>query len=151
MNHLAFVSLPNFNIPFFSNPKFLFVVGNAIIVFLVGESKLSNPPPPPATEIYNEGPHNEYVGKSQKNCEFSSQMEKKGEGKLGITFLTEESVKNIEKQAEEREEEEEGGLETEELTKRIEDFIARVNRRRLVEARFEDCGRGLERRGWIEE
>lgn len=69
-------------------------------------------------------------------------MEKKGEGKLGIKFLTEESVKNIEKQAEEREEEEEGGLETEELTKRVEDFIARVNRQRLVEARFEDCGRG---------
>lgn len=153
MNHLAFVSLPNFNIPFFSNPKFLFIVGNAIIVFLVGESKLSNPPPSPATEIYsyNEGPDNEYVGKGQKNCEFSSQMEKKGEGKLGIKFLTEESVKNIEKQAEEREEEEEGGLETEELTKRVEDFIARVNRQRLVEARFEDCGRGWERRGWIEE
>ncbi|KAG5520591.1 hypothetical protein RHGRI_033241 [Rhododendron griersonianum] len=128
MNQLAFVSLPNFNIPFFSNPKFLFIVGNAIIVFLVGESKLSNPPPSPATEIYNEGPYNEYVGKSQKNCEFPSQMEKKGEGKLEIKFLTEESVKNIEKQAEEREEEEEGGLETEELTKRVEDFIARVNR-----------------------
>ncbi|KAI8526817.1 hypothetical protein RHMOL_Rhmol12G0026300 [Rhododendron molle] len=141
MNHLAFVSLPNFNIPFFSNPKFLFIVGNAIIVFLVGESKLSNPPPSPATEIYNEGPYNEYVGKSI--CEFPSQMEKKGEGKLGTKFLTEVSAKNIEKQAEEREEEEEeGGLETEELTKRVEDFIARVNRQRLVEARFEDCGRG---------
>ncbi|KAH7835383.1 hypothetical protein Vadar_025659 [Vaccinium darrowii] len=134
INSFSFVSLPNFNKSFFFNPKFLFIVGNAIIIFLIGESKLSNSPSSPDTEIYSE-----YVRKSP---ECSSQMEKKGDGKLGMKLLTEDSVKIIEKEAEEREEqEEESALEIEELNRRVEDFIARVYRQRLAEARFEDCGR----------
>ncbi|KAH7834264.1 hypothetical protein Vadar_014380 [Vaccinium darrowii] len=177
INSFSFVSLLNFNKSFFFNPKFLYIVGNAIIVFLIGESKLlnsssspateinngesklSNPSSSPATEIYNEC--------VQKSFELSRQMEKNEEQNLGIKIVREDSVKMIEKDAEEREEEaeesgleteeeeeesgleteereeeeEESGLETEELNKRVEDFIARVKRQRLAEARFEDCGR----------
>ncbi|XAR64368.1 hypothetical protein NMG60_11024676 [Bertholletia excelsa] len=149
------VSLPNFKASFF-NPKCLFVLGNAIIVFLVGESKLAGSGSyPPAGEIYDE-----YAERMRTMHEVSVHVERKDEN---VGFETEESLEMIEdkymieeEQAEEaqardpdgddheseEEEQEESGLPAEELNKRVEDFIAMFNRQRWLEARELDNVRG---------
>ncbi|XAR48200.1 hypothetical protein NMG60_11030940 [Bertholletia excelsa] len=160
--HLVFSSLPNLNKSCFISPSCSFVLGNAIVIFLIAESKLSSSKKPsPATEIYDE-----YVERTRSMREVSTLMRKKeveelekiedecvvkerqkvevddsdgGNHERGKEEKREKEEK--EETGEEKEEEEETGLAEEELNKRVEDFIARVKRQRWVEARL-DCGRG---------
>ena len=63
---------------------YLFILGNAVITFLVRESKLASSSSSLAIEI-----HDEYVERSRKNCEYM----KKGEAKFK---MNKESVNKIE-------------------------------------------------------
>ncbi|WOK94479.1 hypothetical protein Cni_G03181 [Canna indica] len=117
---LSFLApLPNL-VAVVSAPKCLFLVGNVIVLLLVGESKLLRTSSGPASDIYDE-----YM------------MNRKG--------------KNLEQQAESRSEKGRRMAEDErdeldyldgeedewlcEVDKRAEDFIARVNWQRKLEAR----------------
>ncbi|XP_043703812.1 uncharacterized protein LOC122653917 [Telopea speciosissima] len=134
---------------FLFTPKCLFVVCNIIIIFLVGESKLvgSSSPSPAADDIYDE-----YMKRSQSLRRFSSHEEKiEARNDLELPLI-EETIKRVhEDEQEERGQnegekensegdnnslngEEEPGLPPDELKQRVEDFIARVNRQRRLEA-----------------
>ncbi|TXG54405.1 hypothetical protein EZV62_019661 [Acer yangbiense] len=80
MKAFLFVSLPKAGFVLLS-PKVLFIVGNLIVVVLVGESRFFAPKPSPASNVY----YDEYISRK-------------------------------------------------ELSKRADDFIARVNRKRRLEA-----------------
>ncbi|KAL3511468.1 hypothetical protein ACH5RR_030869 [Cinchona calisaya] len=151
---------------FILSPKFLFVVGNVIFLFLVGESKVRSSSSP-AAEIYYE-----YVQRSRSLGERSMRIEhKKKERKLAVEMHTSirkfKSVDamscayNLENEKEkeilehtnykncieadvvkvvdpvEKEEEEEKltVLANDDLNRRVEEFIARVNRQRRLEER----------------
>ncbi|GLT86724.1 hypothetical protein SLE2022_048450 [Rubroshorea leprosula] len=217
VNHFFLISLP-YIWSSFSNPKFLFVVVNVIVIFLVGESKMVSTSSSPADEIYDEyvkrtqslrrvtsacakmkdekveekkevmiKPVNKVEDKevekekeSRENFEIVEEDEEK-EGDHGEEKESQEKVEIVEEDgekegghgeeeqnrekveiAEEDEDkegdgeeepglppaivrgedeeenggggEEEGGLPAEELNKRVEEFIARVNKRRWLEA-----------------
>ncbi|CAK9171927.1 unnamed protein product [Ilex paraguariensis] len=172
------VSLPNLRSSFF-NPKCFFIISNVIIVILVGESKLAGSHSSPTTMIYNEYVEKCQSLRRRWN-QFDLQDEKK-EGKTEMTQIDqgsenspeenkhqeEEKHKEAEKtmdndegddngdnddiEEKERDEEEELGLPTEELNRRVEDFIARVNRQRRLEAELLECGGVGEQRGWIQD
>ncbi|GLT38852.1 hypothetical protein SLA2020_130710 [Shorea laevis] len=217
MNNFFLISLP-YIWSSFSNPKFLFIVVNVIVIFLVGESKMVSTSSSPADEIYDE-----YVKRTQSlrrvtsactkmkeekvekkkeviikqvnkvedkevekekesrdNFEIVEEDEEK-EGDHGEEKESQEKVEIVEEDGEkegghgeeeqnrekvelveedeenegdgeeepelppavvrgEDEEEnggggeEEGGLPAEELNKRVEEFIARVNKQRWLEA-----------------
>ncbi|KAL6983947.1 hypothetical protein U1Q18_017320 [Sarracenia purpurea var. burkii] len=155
----VFFSLPNLR-SFFFTPKCVFLVFNAIIVFLVGESKIANSHSSQAGEVYDNQnvetttPSEDSTNLEQKDepleLNFMQECAKKIEDKCTVTVqkeIIEEKEEDDDDEEEEKEEEgeeddEECGLPTEELNKRVEDFIARVNRQRWVEGRLEDCGRG---------
>ncbi|XP_059658721.1 uncharacterized protein LOC132305052 [Cornus florida] len=141
MSHFVFVGTQSF-ISVFLNPKCLFIVGNVIVVILVRESKLAVSRPSPATEIYDE-----YVRRSQALRKASTYKEKKEEGKLTEKLTGQEKKNSIEtglkkknmqtierdRKGDRHREEEEPGLPVQELNKRVEDFIARVNKQRWLE------------------
>ncbi|CAA7396290.1 unnamed protein product [Spirodela intermedia] len=120
-------------------PKCLFLLGNLIVVFLVGDSKLSGRPPRP-------GLYEEYVDRSEalrrpasisdtlKGEEPSEPYMEEQEGRE--YRWGEEEEEEPEEEEEEEEEEEKNALPAEELNKRVEDFIARVNSQRSLEARL---------------
>ncbi|XP_052205638.1 uncharacterized protein LOC127810290 [Diospyros lotus] len=147
VNHFACVSLPHLK-SFFVNPMCLFVVGNAIVVFLVGESKLAagSSSSSTSTDTHDQ----EHVCNVEKNHEIEPEMGFGADDKA-VNKITEEDEDRDEEEyysddcVEEEEsdgEEEAAGLATEELNKRAEDLIARVKRQRWLEARLDDCGRG---------
>ncbi|XP_042507991.1 uncharacterized protein LOC122084050 [Macadamia integrifolia] len=117
-----FISIPKMR-SFLFNPKCLFIVCNIIIVFLVGESKLmgSSSSSSSSADIYDE-----YMKRSQTLQRFSSQEEKIEERKVEMPLNEEISTHRVHEDGEE----EEG----DDLKKRAEDFIARVNRQRRLEA-----------------
>ncbi|KAL3500990.1 hypothetical protein ACH5RR_035439 [Cinchona calisaya] len=167
--HFFTIFIPNIY-SFFLSPKLLFVVGNVIVLFLVGESKLLGRGSSPATEIYNE-----YVRRSQSlRPQRSWQVDeyKKLEMQMDIKRSTrinekstsvhhnkdDEKKKEIEEQTshnnreavckvdsveeklhgegeEEEEEEKIVVLARDELNRRVEEFIARVNKQRRLEER----------------
>ncbi|GAV86324.1 DUF4408 domain-containing protein [Cephalotus follicularis] len=155
MKHYMFISLPYMWSSFF-NPMCLFIVVNAIVVFLVGESKLGGSHSSPADEVYEE-----YVERSARHYAVSSFPQKKEEKKLEMNLVDEsekyivehkkvkkdqhakqqvegnvvEVGEEVDKEKERDGEEEHGYVTDEELNKRIEDFIARVNKQRLLEAK----------------
>jgi len=129
----------------FLSPKFIFIVGNLIIFVLVGESKFFTTNSPPATDVY----YDEYIdhkwslqtassveqkketnmGKSSKEkrsrtCENGKKNE--GKGMAEANLKVHEERKDLQEDA--------LSLPTEELNKRADDFIARVNRQRVLEA-----------------
>ncbi|KAM0934869.1 hypothetical protein DsansV1_C30g0215081 [Dioscorea sansibarensis] len=121
-----------------SGPKCLFFLFNIIIIFLVGESKLSKSSPAP--DIYEE-----YVKRNERLRKLD--MEDKKEA----TMIEEKKERDeeIQKEEEKKEneemlvcdeeedmegEEEDEGMPLEELNRRAEDFIARVNMQRRLEA-----------------
>ncbi|PRQ39852.1 hypothetical protein RchiOBHm_Chr4g0429751 [Rosa chinensis] len=177
IKHLLFNSLPN-TWSWFVNPSCLFVVVNFIVVFLIGESRISGKQSSsPADQVYDE-----YVARTRslRGRPSTTVQEIKKEEKIVVKMdgpkednangiedrkevdevpLKEESdgqdedfeeceenvienEKNEEEEEKEMEEEHEQeeedavGIPAEELNKRIEDFIARVNKQRLLEARF---------------
>ena len=141
-------------------PKCLFLVFNLIIVFLVGESRLSSSSAKP--DIYEEyvthtkslervsssedkgyevavvSPLVEDKKENEEEDEKEEEEEEKEEGKKEERVLNEEEGEE-EEFGEDKEAREERGLPAEELNKRVEDFIARVNKQRRLEARMLVC------------
>ncbi|KAI8528122.1 hypothetical protein RHMOL_Rhmol12G0126800 [Rhododendron molle] len=145
LKHFVFVSLPNFK-SFVFNPKCLFILCNAIIIFVVGESKFASSRSSLVSEKKEEQWETNRTEESANKVEGGYMVEKEmgeeiasngdnGDGD-GDSYEQDE-----EEEEEGRDEEGESDLPTEELNKRIEDFIARVNRQRWLEARG-DFGRG---------
>ena len=141
-------------------PKCLFLVFNLIIVFLVGESRLSSSSPKPdICEEYvvhtkslkrvssGEGKGNGCALVSPPLVEDRRENEKEEERVLNVKEEEEEEERVNKENEEEKEEEfgedeeerEERGLPAEELNKRVEDFIARVYKQRRLEARMLVC------------
>lgn len=118
-------TLPGLFTAFLLSPRCLFVVGNLIIAFLVGESRLAprrrddDAQPSLVNEI-----HEEHVKNNAAVADHSSFV--------GAVVGKEVQVQVQVKEEEEQEEEEEEGNE-EELHTRVEDFIARVKRQRKLE------------------
>ncbi|KAJ6970803.1 hypothetical protein NC653_035166 [Populus alba x Populus x berolinensis] len=148
MKLFLFVSLPKLSSILLS-PKFIFIVGNLIIFVLVGESKYFTSNSPLATDVY----YDEYIDQKKSLQTTSASVEEKKEVKMEEAFKEEqsktcESGENIggkglsegnlkaHKEPKDLEGEEEFSLPTEELKKRADDFIARVNRQRMLEARL---------------
>ncbi|KAH0462344.1 hypothetical protein IEQ34_009919 [Dendrobium chrysotoxum] len=102
-------------------PKGLFIVCNIIVIVLISESKLSKSSMQP--DIYQE-----YVNRNRSVQKLSGKR------------YNDEADMDIEKREGEVEEEadEEGYEDLEELNKRVEDFIARVNKQRKLEAKLID-------------
>ncbi|KAJ4843089.1 hypothetical protein Tsubulata_019152 [Turnera subulata] len=152
MKLFTFDFVPKISAVLFS-PKSIFIVGNLIIVVLVGESKFFASSSPPASDVY----YNEYINR-KKSLQTSSALEEKKVKKMEKPVkekpiklsedrrivvrreLNERSLKAVEKERVYLDGEEEGlSLPTEELNKRAEDFIARVNRQFMLEARAVVC------------
>ncbi|KAK9117603.1 hypothetical protein Sjap_016550 [Stephania japonica] len=107
------------------NPKCLFIVGNIIIVFLIGESKLlSSKSSPTTTDVYED--FVSWSGSFEKGC--CSSMPKK------VKVMKFERSRNRELKMDYKDEDDEVGLPAEELQKRAEDLIARVNKQIRMEA-----------------
>ncbi|KAG2593955.1 uncharacterized protein LOC120673668 [Panicum virgatum] len=118
-------TLPDLVTAFLLSPKCLFVVGNLIVAFLVGESRLAprrdDDQPSLANEI-----HEEHVKRNMAMVAKAATevvMVADHSASVGVVGLGEE--------VEVKEEEGEG----EELHKRVEDFIARVKKQRKLEAK----------------
>ncbi|KDP26842.1 hypothetical protein JCGZ_18000 [Jatropha curcas] len=161
------------------SPKCLFIVVNVIVLFLVGESKLTG-------DSNSSAIYDDYVERSRSLRALSNFQEKIENSKLELISLSEEKkiinnivqdgkvmeevtetieeeeeeyeeveeeilqeAQEVEEECQEEEEEEKdirdeeeeiGLLPTEELNKRVEEFIARVNKQRwLEEARLLVC------------
>lgn len=122
-------TLPGLFTAFLLSPRCLFVVGNLIIAFLVGESRLAprrrddDGQPSLVNDI-----HEEHV---KKNAAAAVEVADHS-AFVGAVVGKEVEVQVQVKEEEEQEEEEEEGNE-EELHTRVEDFIARVKRQRKLE------------------
>ncbi|KAL5760245.1 hypothetical protein ACOSP7_018743 [Xanthoceras sorbifolium] len=129
-------------------PKFLFIVANVIVVFLFGESIFMGSSSSNSASQYYE----EYVPRSRIAASSSTTThdhhevkEVKSINEEGNQEVADEKVHEVKKDidheekgrrdGEEEEEEEAGELAAEELNKRVEEFIARVNKQRWLEAR----------------
>ncbi|KAM7269630.1 hypothetical protein ACFE04_025127 [Oxalis oulophora] len=146
-----FISLPYIWTALLFSPKCLFIVVNVIVAFLVLESKLfgakSTRSSSPANEIYDE-----YIEKRKQQLREIRQVpptsdivlvevEQQKESVYETSCLEEqENVTENEKVVEQvGKEKGKDQLPTEELNRRIEDFISRVNRQRLLESRSLAC------------
>uniref|UniRef100_A0A0D9V9Q0 DUF4408 domain-containing protein n=1 Tax=Leersia perrieri TaxID=77586 RepID=A0A0D9V9Q0_9ORYZ len=115
-------TLPDLAMAFLLSPKCLFVVGNLIIAFLVGESRflLKGEPASLVNEI-----HEKHV---KRNAATSTKAV------TAVAAIDHNAlVGELEQGEEEEEEEGEEEGEEEELIQRVEDFIARVKRQRTLE------------------
>ncbi|KAJ6339538.1 hypothetical protein OIU77_007485 [Salix suchowensis] len=129
MKLFLFVSLPKL-CSLLLSPKFIFIVGNLIIVVLVGESKYFTSSSPSATDVY----YDEYIDQKKSLQASSAGVGEKKEVKTEESYKEKQS-KTCESMKERKDlEGEEFSLPTEELKKRADDFIARVNRQRMHEA-----------------
>ncbi|MQL89152.1 hypothetical protein Taro_021720 [Colocasia esculenta] len=166
IRYFFFVFVPGMGTNLFC-PKCFFLLGNAIIIFLVSESKLSGMASTP--DIYDEyverskgGRRTSPGGGKEKDAELQRPASDDGfkeEVAMKVQGEEEEEAGGGEEEEEKEEEEEEGGdgweeeeyggdgwlemetqgeenhdeLPDEELNRRIEDFIARVNKQRRLE------------------
>ncbi|KVI06165.1 uncharacterized protein LOC112510029 [Cynara cardunculus var. scolymus] len=134
-NVVFFLFLPKI-CSFFFTSKVLFVVGNLIVVFLVGESKFfaSKSTPANSHASYSDVCYDKYKCKTQN----PQVLPKKGTAKAK-SFSINDDEKRLETEGEENVEEVEHedlevNLGAEELNKLADDFIARINRQRRLEA-----------------
>ncbi|GMY15152.1 DUF4408 domain-containing protein [Fagus crenata] len=138
MKVFLFVSLPKIGSVFMSY-KFMFIVGNLIVGVLIGESKVfsySNP---------SSASDHEYINMSQ-SLQSSSTTEVKGEEGTTMKSVEENEKRSTSKDGEDiieiilaeenkdLDEINDFALPAEELSKRADDFIARVNEQRRLEA-----------------
>lgn len=129
MTQVLFIRLLYIWSSFSNNPKWLFVVVNVIIVVLVGESNFlgSKSSSLSAVDQY----YDKYVERSKRLSGLDSNYN---------TVQEKKEVKMDKKdQEEEEEDEEEVGLPAQELNKRVEEFIARVNKQRWLEEKSIVC------------
>jgi hypothetical protein len=143
----------------------LFILVNVIVVFLVGESRLVGSQSSPVGGIYDDyversrslrgvSTHQDKAEESkleidqdqQTNIQDKEVVVKAEDDK--VTELTNEGDKDVHEEAgveddqhEEKDiiEEEDSGLPPEELNRRVEEFIARVNKQRWLEGQFLVC------------
>ncbi|KAL5726887.1 hypothetical protein ACHQM5_000132 [Ranunculus cassubicifolius] len=140
-----FVSVPSIGALFFT-PKCLFVVCNIIIIFLIGESKYVRSSSSTDNEIYDE-----YV---KRAATIQTQPKPEKQEVVDIKTIAEENKEIIEEQGAEennvenviedeygdgKEEEDEVELPAKELNKKFDDFIAKINNQRRLEARQLVC------------
>lgn len=126
MSVFLFTTLPDLATAFLLSPKCLFVVGNLIVAFLVGESRLA--PKRDQPSLVNEM-HEEHV---KRNMTTISKVTA-----AAIVVSDHNSFVGAVEGEEVKEQEAE-----EELHKRVEDFIARVKKQRKLEAKsFFDADR----------
>ncbi|KAJ8752586.1 hypothetical protein K2173_005475 [Erythroxylum novogranatense] len=129
--------------PVLLGPKALFVVGNLIIIALIGESKFLAPSPSSATNLY----YDEFINRKRSFQSASAVAEEKKDTELessrnyerggNLEGKIREKGKNFKVVDKEGIDGEDAiGLPTEELKKRADDFIAKVNRQRKLEARL---------------
>ncbi|XVE56546.1 hypothetical protein DITRI_Ditri04bG0019700 [Diplodiscus trichospermus] len=125
------------------SPKLLFLVGNLIVFVLIGESKYFASGSSFSGDVF----YDEYIDGS-RNLRNSWTLEMKKEKKmkhfeenvkmtclLSVSERVGEEIREVKKQKNGLEGEHELILPTEELKKRADDFIARINRQRRLEAR----------------
>ncbi|XP_030527627.1 uncharacterized protein LOC115738951 [Rhodamnia argentea] len=145
LDHFLSVTLPRLESTFL-HPKCLFLVVNAIVMFLIGESRLRALPSSPADDLYTEYVRQVSQGKKdfkvydpvprkKNNKERDSKKNFIGENQE-VEEVREERTRTLLEKGKEEEEEE---LPAEELNRRVEAFIARVNKRRRLEARTLTC------------
>ena len=118
-------TLPDLVTAFLLSPKCLFVIGNLIVAFLVGESRLTPRRNDDQPSLVNEI-HEEHVKRNMAmvaKAATEEVMVADHSASVGVVGLGEE----VEVKEEEGEEEE--------LHKRVEDFIARVKKQRKLEAK----------------
>ncbi|KAG6493731.1 uncharacterized protein LOC121999686 [Zingiber officinale] len=121
-----------------AGPRFIFMISNVIIVILVGGSRL---PKNPAERV---GLYEEYVMKSPTVQSLAMAEVKENEAFADQIVKAEALREEKDEESEvddvmEEEEEEEEWLPAEELNKRVEDFIAMVNKQRKLEAKMLIC------------
>ena len=121
----------------------MFVIGSLIVIFLVGESKALTSESPPASEVYHDedvsvskslwglSGHEEKKREMKREKCFEGKVEIYGDGKDGKGKMWEMETKMKGKLGDGEE-----NLSLPELNKRAEDFIARVNRQRRLEANY---------------
>ncbi|KAK3013862.1 hypothetical protein RJ639_010210 [Escallonia herrerae] len=136
VNAFLSVSLPNICSLLFG-PKALFILGNLIVIFLVGESKMFKSDASSYADIcYHEnrsgslGNHSQDKDVKRLEKTFVKKV-RNGHGQKG--YREAEKTK-MEKQKQEDVQGEALSLPTEEFNKMADDFIARVNRQRRLEA-----------------
>lgn len=136
-----FVSLPKVGVVLLS-PKVLFFVGNLIIIILIGESKFFASESSPASDVC----YDDYVSKSTRSVKnpstdkcLTENVKKTGED-IGENVVmrkwVDEEEAEVGAENGNNEEDDEVGFPAEELSKRADDFIARVNWQRRLEARL---------------
>lgn len=118
LSFFLLTTLPDLATAFLLSPKCLFVVGNLIIVFLVGESRLA-----PMRNMANEI-HEENVKRNMATIPKATAA--------AVVVADHSSFVGAVEGEEVKEEE---AVEEEELHKRVEDFIARVKKQRKLEAK----------------
>uniref|UniRef100_A0ACD5WIH6 Uncharacterized protein n=1 Tax=Avena sativa TaxID=4498 RepID=A0ACD5WIH6_AVESA len=115
-------TLPDLATAFLLSPKCLFVVGNLIVAFLIGESRLRSQP---ASLVDVDGIHEEHVKRNVSSTATKAAT-------TTVVFSDHSAQVEVLWEGEKEEEGEQG---EEELEKRVDDFIARVRRQRKLEAK----------------
>ncbi|KAH7578556.1 hypothetical protein ACOSQ2_000131 [Xanthoceras sorbifolium] len=114
-------------------PKVLFIVGSLIVgVLLFGESKLFSPDCSPASDVY----YDEYISRTRtlQNSSIFEDRKKESEVEKFCKDGEEDQKKvDIKRCVKEKVELEKERPADQELSKRADDFIARVNRKRRLE------------------
>ncbi|PIA51036.1 hypothetical protein AQUCO_01100096v1 [Aquilegia coerulea] len=153
MKIFLFVYVPYMK-TYISSPKCLFILCNIIVVVLIGESKLVGSKSSPTTDIYDE-----YLSRSvslRESRNTTTLVKKKNNKEEVIRMdafenvkqsgydegLYEEMVEGVKRGGGEDKTSDEKNLNideklvlpTEELNRRVEDFIARINKQRRLEA-----------------
>lgn len=117
----------------FYNSKFVFIAGNLIVVALIGESKIFSYSSPAIEDYYEQ-----YVSSSRKLQQSLAPQVMKDKVLKKMTWKEERvEVDRKELKGLDAEDDDDGGelcLPTEELNKRADDYIAKVNKQRIFEA-----------------
>ncbi|KAL9663601.1 hypothetical protein QQ045_018991 [Rhodiola kirilowii] len=135
LESLLTITLPN-HISLFLTPKWLFLLGNLIIFVLVGESKLLTSKPS-QQQVVSEVYYSEYVSRSQSVRVVSADQHyhvAHNECNKAVSEITRSVTSRSKSIRRSGEGSMARSLSAKELSRRADDFIARVNRQRRLEA-----------------